>query len=105
MAFASNAANLVPRDTNSCPDGIRGHCPDVFLRDRIGGQTVRESVPGPNRQGNDSSARPVLTPEGRYLAFESNATNLVVGDTNEVSDVFWLRLRSSWIEHRAVVAA
>jgi len=92
VAFGSYASNLVPRDTNSCPDGIRGHCPDVFLRDRLAGRTVRVSIPAPGRQANDTSALPALTPDARFLAFQSNATNLVPGDTNAVSDVFLVSL-------------
>lgn len=92
VAFGSNASNLVPRDTNTCPDGLRGHCPDVFVRDRVSLQTVRVSIPAANQQANDTSMEPAMTPDARSLAFQSEATNLVPGDTNQVSDVFWLQL-------------
>jgi Tol biopolymer transport system component len=85
VAFASRASNLVPGDTN-------GHT-DVFVRDRVAGTTRRVSVSTHGKQGNDASgfgvpARPVISADGRYVAFVSEATNLVRGDTNGAADVF-----------------
>jgi len=85
VAFASDATNLVGSDTN----GLR----DVFLRDVAGGTTIRVSV-GPGgiqsvgSAAGGASRAPSITADGRYIAFGSDATNLVVGDTNFVSDVF-----------------
>lgn len=80
VAFESAASNLVGRDTN----GKR----DVFVRDRSGNTTTRVSVSTAGDQGNDGSYLPSISPDGRYLAFESDATNLVTGDTNGVRDAF-----------------
>jgi Tol biopolymer transport system component len=80
--FRSDANNLVPGDFNAVGD--------VFLRDRISRQTERISVSSTGQQGNQSSGAgtPAVTPNGRYVAFDSLASNLVAGDTNGQSDVF-----------------
>jgi Tol biopolymer transport system component len=88
VAFASEASNLVPGDTNSCGTWIEGHCLDVFVHDRQTGTTTRVSVASNRVQGNDQSGRPSISADGRYVAFDSLATNLVVGDSNDVADVF-----------------
>ena len=80
VAFQSHASNLVANDTNGC-------C-DIFVRDRQTGQTLRASVASDGAQANGPSYWPSISADGRYVAFESNATNLVAGDTNGVSDIF-----------------
>ena len=80
MAFESLASNLVDGDTNETTD--------VFVHDRQTGETNRVSVDSRGRQANGSSAGSSLDGSGRYVAFESLATDLVPGDTNRVSDVF-----------------
>jgi Tol biopolymer transport system component len=62
---------------------------DVFVRDHKAGMTARVSA-GPNgRQSNGSSfGFPVISDDGRTVAFNSDATNLVSGDTNGVRDIF-----------------
>ena len=85
MAFSSDAANLVPSDTNVATD--------VFVRDRQAGRTTRVSVDGSGVQGNDDSYSASISGDGRCVAFESIAANLVPADTNAVADVFvrqWL---------------
>ena len=79
-AFTSRASNLVPGDTNGAPD--------VFLRDRQTGTTVRvsEAVGGGN--ANDVSQEAFVSADGRFVSFDSAATNLVAGDMNNASDVF-----------------
>jgi len=52
------------------------------------GQTTRVSVASSGTQGNSGSGFPSISADGRYVAFHSNANNLVPGDTNGVSDVF-----------------
>lgn len=74
VAFYSQASNLVPGDTNSTND--------VFLWDREDGVTTRIT------DGNSDSQNPSLSADGRYLAFNSHASNLVPGDTNGFSDIF-----------------
>jgi Tol biopolymer transport system component len=83
VAFVSDSTDLVPGDTN-------GHL-DVFVRDLQAGTTIRASVDSSGAQGNDDSSLfsvPSISADGRYLAFDSLATNLVPGDTNVQPDVF-----------------
>ena len=80
VAFTSWASNLVPGDTNDTTD--------VFVRDRQTGTTRRVSVGPRGVQGDAGSYGPALSADGRFVAFQSSATNLVPGDTNGAGDVF-----------------
>ena len=80
VAFESVATNLVAGDTNAMED--------VFVRDRNLHRTVRVSISGAGAQGNGGSYAPSVSAGGRFVAFESVATNLVAGDTNAMQDVF-----------------
>jgi len=80
VAFGSDATNLVAGDTNERPD--------VFVRDRVSGTTTRVSVAARGTQSNLNSLQPTISANGRYVAFSSIASNLVVGDTNGIVDVF-----------------
>jgi len=80
VAFGSAASNLVPGDTN--------HASDVFVRDRVTGQTRRISISSSGRQSNAESYSPALSAHGRFVAFASSASNLVPNDTNHLADVF-----------------
>jgi len=80
VAFLSGAGNLVDCDTNGIVD--------VFVRDRVRGTTTRVSVATRGAQANQRSAEPAISANGRYVAFSSDASNLVRGDTNGSSDVF-----------------
>ena len=80
VAFRSEASNLVSGDTNNTLD--------VFVHDRQTGQTTRVSVASDGTQGNGLSIHPALSANGRYVAFFSEASNLVSGDTNGTSDIF-----------------
>ena len=80
VTFRSNADNLVAGDT--------GFRTDVFVRDRRLGSTERVSVDSGGVQGNDDSYVSSISADGRYVAFESLASNLVAGDTNGHIDVF-----------------
>ncbi|MBI3989522.1 MAG: hypothetical protein HY347_07880 [candidate division NC10 bacterium] len=51
--------------------------------------TDRVSVSSLGVQANNESFNPALSAEGQYVAFESKATNLVLDDTNNVSDIFF----------------
>ncbi len=95
VTFASVASNLVPGDTN--------HTGDVFVRDLRSGTTRRVSVAGNGAQGNHSSYGSAISADGRYVAFLSDASNLVPGDTNGASDVF-VRDRRSGTTRRVSVA-
>jgi Tol biopolymer transport system component len=61
---------------------------DVFVHDRKTGQTTRVSVRSNGTQGNGLSVHPSLSADGRYVAFDSESSNLVRGDTNSTTDVF-----------------
>jgi Tol biopolymer transport system component len=52
------------------------------------GTTERVSIETDGGQANDSSGSAVLSADGRFVAFSSNASNLVPGDTNGANDVF-----------------
>ncbi|MCC6569928.1 MAG: PD40 domain-containing protein, partial [Anaerolineales bacterium] len=81
VAFVSDASNLVANDTNATTD--------VFLRDRQLGTTIRISVSSSGEQANDLSDFPLaVSSDGRFVAFNSDATNLVANDTNSATDVF-----------------
>ena len=83
-AFESDASNLVPDDTNAIPD--------IFVRDRLLGVTERVSVDSNGSQaeggGIYATSSPVISADGRYVAFQSKSTNLVPGDTNGKADIF-----------------
>jgi Tol biopolymer transport system component len=80
VAFGSSASNLVGGDTNSEYD--------VFVHDRQAGQTTRVSVASDGGQGNDRSEEFSISADGRYVVFDSAASNLVGCDTNDVWDIF-----------------
>ena len=80
VAYWSAATNLVVGDTNATDD--------IFIWDRQTGATTRVSLDTGGAQGNAASTAPAVSGSGGYVTFESEATNLVPGDTNEVSDVF-----------------
>jgi Tol biopolymer transport system component len=80
VAFESVASNLVPDDMNERFD--------VFVHDRQTGETERISVSSSGEEGNNSSTHPSISSDGRYVAFDSAASNLVPGDTNNSNDVF-----------------
>jgi hypothetical protein len=80
VSFYSQATNLVPNDTNNVDD--------IFLRDRLTGTTERISVSTAGVQANAPSIFQDLSVDGRYTVYESEATNLVPNDTNNVWDVF-----------------
>jgi hypothetical protein len=94
VAFSSAATNLVPGDTN----GIL----DVFVHDRQSGTTERVSVDSAGNEANDHCALPSISDDGNFVAFETKATNLVAGDTNQSEDVF-VRDRASGTTVRASV--
>ncbi len=79
VVFQSKASNLVNDDKN-------GYF-DIFLHDRQTGTTVRLSVPS-SGEANGHSYNPVISGDGRFIAFESLANNLVQNDTNNESDIF-----------------
>jgi Tol biopolymer transport system component len=91
VAFDSIATNLVPDDTNTCGPfytDVPGQCPDVFVHDRLTGETVRVSVDSAGQQADGASTDPDISADGSTVAFFSAATNLVAEDTNGFPDIF-----------------
>ena len=86
VVFTSNATNIVP---GAGHDRI-----DLFVRDLQAGVTTLESKGQGGAPANGDSRGAAITPDGRFLAFTSAASNLVPGDTNGRTDVF-LRDRQS----------
>jgi uncharacterized repeat protein (TIGR01451 family) len=86
VAFASLADNLIPNDTNGFAD--------TFVYDRLTNTTERVSVSNRGREGNGHSglagvaAYPAISSDGRFVAFASEADNLVSGDRNGLADIF-----------------
>jgi len=86
VVFASKAGNLVSNDFNCASD--------IFLRDRWKGRTTLLSSNYSGNSANGPSSEPVLAPDGRTVAFQSFASDLVAGDYNERRDIFVLKLGS-----------
>jgi Tol biopolymer transport system component len=80
IPFASSASDLVPNDTNLESD--------IFVRDQQAGTLTRVSVASDGTQGDLGSYKALISGDGRFVAFDSDATNLVPGDTNGLGDVF-----------------
>jgi len=80
VVFQSSAANLVPGDTNTTTD--------VFLFDRTTGQVSRISTSQAGVQGNGLSQSPRISGNGRFVSFESAATNLIVGAPTANAQIF-----------------
>ena len=86
VAVSALATNLVPGDTNESAD--------IFVRDRHTGKTERVSLNSQGQEGNGHSgfigvrSKPSISADGRFVAFSSDATNLVERDTNNGVDVF-----------------
>jgi Tol biopolymer transport system component len=80
VAFASDASNLVPGDCN--------HRRDIFLRDLTTSRIIRVSVSSTGQQGNADSYNPSVSADGRYVVYDSFASNLVPDDRNRQGDVF-----------------
>lgn len=80
IVFVSSAFNMIPGDANGAND--------IFLRDLSTATTARVSVSESGFDADFSSFFPVISGDGKFVAFGSNATNLVAGDSNGFTDVF-----------------
>ena len=80
IAFVSDGGNLVPGDYNSAYD--------AFVRDITTGTTTRVSVTSKGAQTNGAEGRVTVSDDGQRIAFQSDAWNIVPGDTNQVQDIF-----------------
>lgn len=97
VAFSSNAANLVPGDTNGTLD--------VFLRDNETGSLTLVSASPEGQPGNGPSGYnygPSISADGRYVAFGSGAANLLPSDTDDVQDIFVKDTQSGGLELASV---
>jgi Tol biopolymer transport system component len=84
VAFVSHATDLAGVNVN-------GTLTDVFLFDRLNGATVTlvsHALGSPTTTGNSSSLSPTISADGAYVAFESNANDLIASDPNQSRDVF-----------------
>lgn len=86
VAFSSFASNLAPGDANGSAD--------VFVKDLWTGEVILASADAAGAQGNGSGFSPAISDNGRYVAFESQASNLAPGDTNNEIDIFLKDLRT-----------
>lgn len=80
VAFSSAATNLVTGDENDTLD--------VFRKDRQTGAVVRVSLTSSGAEANNASTRPTISSDGRFVAFESKASNLYPVDANSTWDAF-----------------
>jgi Tol biopolymer transport system component len=80
VAFESEAPELVPGDTNNARD--------IFVHDRWNRTTVRVSVSSRGVQANGLSWEPSISADGRYVTYESFASNLVDGDADANGGIF-----------------
>lgn len=80
VAFESASDTLVSGDTNAKTD--------VFVLDRTSMTTTRVSVATAGVQANGHSSHASISSDGRYVTFQSEASNVVSGDTNGQPDVF-----------------
>jgi Tol biopolymer transport system component len=80
VVFWSLASDLVPGDTNGQMD--------IFVKDRYTGILERVNVGADGSQANDWTGIFTISGDGRFVAFEFTATNLVPGDTNGKIDIF-----------------
>lgn len=79
ISFSSAAENLVPTDSNRHED--------IFVHDRQTGATTRVSVDSAGNEGNGSNRWSFISGDGQVVAFRTEATDLVPGDTNGQWDV------------------
>lgn len=95
MAISSLATNLVANDTNAARD--------LFVRDLVaGGPWIRVSTDALGNEGDGPTIRSTFSYDGRFIAFESWAANLVAGDTNGQMDVFVRDLVSGVVTRESV---
>ena len=82
VGFVSEARNFVPLDMG------HNNQTHIYLRDRQLGQTSVHSLSNDAVLGDQLSTSPALSADGRVIAFQSDATNLVSLDTNRSADLF-----------------
>jgi Tol biopolymer transport system component len=98
VVFHSDATNLVPEDGDPSLD--------VYVRDRRRGTTWLVSATGgpSGGPGNGWSLVPDISGDGRFVAFVSDATDLIADDSNGVRDAFVRDLRTGRTERVSVAS-
>ena len=91
IVFTSRASDLVDNDKNGWSD--------IFVRDRIMNTTILVSGNAQANGGNGLSSKPILGADGRTIVFQSNASDLLGNDFNDVRDLFILRLSADDSDH------
>jgi Tol biopolymer transport system component len=89
VAFASQATNIDPRDTDSLPD--------IYVWDRNTGTLTLASVNSFGRRANLGGRRPSISLDGTRVAFESDATNLMPLDGTPDTDIFVYDATTGWV--------
>lgn len=89
VAFESDAANLAPNDSNRASD--------IFVKDLRTGRLTLASADAAGNGGNHGSSLPSISADGRFVAFDSAASNLAPGDANGFYDVFVKDLRTGQV--------
>lgn len=90
VAFQSRASNLDPGFTNAFSN--------VYIHDRVTGETTLITKTAAGQPGDNESLDPEIVGNGDGVVFWSYATDLVPGDTNGESDVFYADLTTGTIE-------
>jgi Tol biopolymer transport system component len=93
VAFASLSSDLVKKDKSPRYD--------VFVRDRSLGKTSLVGRRSDGRQPNGSTWFPSISANGRWVAFESYADNLFLGDTNDDADIFVRDRKTRKLRHQS----
>jgi hypothetical protein len=108
IAFTSEASNLAGRDGNGQPDVYQKtfYLPTLNYKQRrrhkkriIKLNTLLISATASGASGSGASTKPATNDDGEYVAFQTDATNLVGGDTNDASDII---LRGTFSDSRRV---
>lgn len=97
IAYTSVASNLVDDDTNGVSD--------IFVHDRQTGETKRVSVSSTGEEGNGRSVALDISGDGRFVVFDSEASNLVPGDTNARWDVFVYDMQADSVRRISVTSS
>ena len=90
VSFTTYATNLFPGDTNNAPD--------VVVKNMTTGQVMLASAAADGTQANDYNQNVAMTPDGKYVMFNSNATNLVPGITDNHQHMFVKNMLDGSIE-------
>lgn len=97
VAYGSSASNLVPGDTNGNSD--------VFVYDRSTSTNRRVNTSASDQEANGFSYKTDISGDGRYVVFQSFASNLVAGDTNGSYDIYVKDLQDGSIDRVSVSSA